>query len=189
MKQGRLEASGPPSEIIHKYLNNECREFQWQASEGENFGDNHFRPLSLKLVSNSLVPFSNDVEGREKIGVLIEGEIEDLDPALNVGFAIYTTTNALLFWSYQSDTPKEQWPPFKKGLNRIVAWLPGHILNEGEYRIELMASLHYRAWICQPGSNSPSVNLRIAGGLSDSPIWMEPRPGILAPVLQYDCLD
>ena len=135
------------------------------------------------------MPISRDVQARETIGILIEGDIENLDSALNIGFAIYTSSNLLLFWSYHSDTIEERWPKLKKGLNRIVAWLPGHILNEGDYRIELMASLHYRAWICQPGSNAPLVNFRVAGGLSDSPIWMEARPGILAPILRYERLD
>ncbi|MEO5713805.1 MAG: ABC transporter ATP-binding protein [Luteolibacter sp.] len=189
LQQGRLVASGPTAEIIHKYLNKESQELQWRASEADRFGSNHFKPLSFTLVNENLIPFSTDIEARDKIGFLIEGEIDELDPALNVGFAIYTSTNVLLFWSYQSDTVRNQWPDFKKGLNRIVAWLPGHILNEGDYRVELMASLHYRAWICQPGSNSPSINLRITGGLSDSPIWMEARPGILAPVLQYDLVN
>ena len=189
LKQGKLTASGLPSEIINQYLNKECRNLEWKASADENCGNSYFRPLALSLVNESLVPISRDVQARETIGILIEGDIENLDSALNIGFAIYTSSNLLLFWSYHSDTIKERWPKLKKGLNRIVAWLPGHTLNEGDYRIELMASLHYRAWICQPGLNAPLVNFRVSGGLSDSPIWMEARPGILAPVLRYDRLN
>jgi lipopolysaccharide transport system ATP-binding protein len=189
LKEGRLAAAGQPSEVIEQYLNKERRTLEWKASADETCGSSYFRPLALGVVNESLVPISGEVQAKETIGILIEGEIEDLDTALNVGFAIYTPGNLLLFWSYHSDTSKERWPELRKGLNRVVAWLPGHLLNEGDYRIEMMVSLHYRAWICQPGLNAPSVNFRVAGGLSDSPIWMEARPGLLAPVLCFERLN
>jgi lipopolysaccharide transport system ATP-binding protein len=59
------------------------------------------------------------------------------------------------------------------------------MLNEGTYRVEFLASLHYRAWLLQPGAGSPHIILTIQGGLSDSPYWMEKRPGILAPIIEW----
>jgi lipopolysaccharide transport system ATP-binding protein len=59
-------------------------------------------------------------------------------------------------------------------------------LNEGTYRLELNCSLHHREWIVRPGRNSPTVHLTIQGGLSDSPYWLNARPGLLAPDWQWD---
>jgi lipopolysaccharide transport system ATP-binding protein len=59
-------------------------------------------------------------------------------------------------------------------------------LNEGEYRLELNLSLHFRDWFCQPGVNAPAIALMIQGGLSNSPYWMIRRPGLLAPVFQWE---
>jgi lipopolysaccharide transport system ATP-binding protein len=59
------------------------------------------------------------------------------------------------------------------------------MLNEGTYRLEVVGGLHARSWLLQPGVNSPSVSLTIQGGLSDSPLWMHKRDGLLAPVIPW----
>ncbi len=48
-----------------------------------------------------------------------------------------------------------------------------------------MVSRHYKFWICEPNVNSPKINLKIQGGLSNSEQWIEKRNGILAPLIQY----
>jgi lipopolysaccharide transport system ATP-binding protein len=55
--------------------------------------------------------------------------------------------------------------------------------------LEMIGGLHYRAWLFQPNVNAPSVTLTIQGHLSDSPYWISRRPGILAPVLKWECVD
>ena len=68
-----------------------------------------------------------------------------------------------------------------RGRNHFKSELPCRLLNEGDYHLELIAGFHYRSWISQPGHDAPSIRLTIRGGLSDSPMWLEPRPGLLAP--------
>jgi lipopolysaccharide transport system ATP-binding protein len=53
------------------------------------------------------------------------------------------------------------------------------------YRLEVIGGLHHRQWLFEPGVNAPSIYLIIQGGLSDSPVWMIKRPGILAPVMPW----
>jgi lipopolysaccharide transport system ATP-binding protein len=72
------------------------------------------------------------------------------------------------------------------GVIELQTVIPRRLLNEGHYRIELLASLHYRVWILNPGGNSPTISFAIQGGLSDSPFWDQKRPGLLAPVLSWD---
>jgi lipopolysaccharide transport system ATP-binding protein len=68
---------------------------------------------------------------------------------------------------------------------RLKSRLPSRLLNEGTYRIELIASLHFREWLFESGVNAPCVVITIQGGLSDSPYWMVRRPGLLAPVVPW----
>jgi hypothetical protein len=70
-----------------------------------------------------------------------------------------------------------------------VAWLPAHLLNEGDYTAELIVSLHHRQWFSQPGLNAPAVSFSVRGELSQSPHWMSPRPGLLAPIIPFERLD
>ncbi len=64
--------------------------------------------------------------------------------------------------------------------------LPARLLNEGTYRLEMIAGLHCRSWLYEPNVNAPALTFTIQGGLSDSPYWMQSRPGILAPVLAWE---
>ena len=77
------------------------------------------------------------------------------------------------------------WPKLKKGPCTFKTRLPRHFLNEGTYRLEIIASLHYREWIYEPGKNAPAVFTSIRGGLSQSPYWMERRAGITAPIMEW----
>ena len=126
-------------------------------------------------------PLSNN----DQMWVRIEGDVDILDPALTIGYAIYSEDGNLLYWSYHVDGQKENWPELKKGLNVIMGQIPSRFLNEGSYRLELIGSLHFRQWLFEPGKNAPSVYVSIQGNLSDSPLWIAKRPGLLAPVLKW----
>jgi lipopolysaccharide transport system ATP-binding protein len=127
-------------------------------------------------------PFSNVYP----IQVAVTGTVRQPDPALNVAIALYSENGDLLFVSYTSDQAEAQWPQLLVGPTRLRVLIPARLLNEGSYRIELLASLHYRAWLLEPSRNAPSVTFSIQGGLSDSPYWDHKRPGLLGPVLAWE---
>ena len=127
------------------------------------------------------MPLSNDAD----FWVQIEGVIETMDPALKLGFALYSEDGQQLFRSYQTDVSPERWPRLQKGNCVLRGKIPRRFLNEGVYRIELLALLHNRTWLLEPGANAPGIFLTIQGGLSDSPLWMVKRPGLIAPELGW----
>jgi len=144
-----------------------------------------FTPLRFYISDESgeriSMPISNDSE----IWIYIEAEIQEIDTALTVGYAIYTENDHLLYWAYQTDSCEDKWPKLHKGINIIRGKIPSRFLNEGAYRIELIGGLHYRQWLFEPGKSVPYIFLTIKGGLSESPHWMVRRPGILAPVTEW----
>ena len=125
--------------------------------------------------------FSND----RPIAIEVQGEVGIADPALNVGLGVYGENDELLFWTFTTDRSEQEWPALKPGPLSLRVELPARLLNEGDYRIELLASLHYRAWILEPRTDVPALRISIEGGLSDSPYWLSKRPGIFAPVLPW----
>jgi lipopolysaccharide transport system ATP-binding protein len=188
---GRLLADGPPSAVIAGYLANVsggsaewCADHAPHSAEGDQF----FRPTRLALVDADLRVLVLPVGADAEIAVLIEGVIEQPNSSLTVGFAVSTMAGDVLFWSLQTDAHPDQWPTMKKGHNRLLARLPPHLLNEGDYIFQLIVSLHNQAWIHQPGTNAPGVRLSVRGGLSESPHWIMARPGMLAPVLPFERL-
>jgi lipopolysaccharide transport system ATP-binding protein len=159
------------------------------ATEWRNPGDAllnpWFRPLRFYLGDEhgklAKMPIRND----DPIYVCIEGEIDQEDVALGVGYALYDEAGILLYWSSQTDVAENLWPRLTRGRNVLQSRIPPRILNQGKYRLELIVALYYRQWISSPGVNAPAIELSIQGGLSDSPYWMEKRPGLLAPVCSW----
>lgn len=128
---------------------------------------------------------SGAVRNDQRLFVYIEGDVDEEDVALQVGYALHDETGALLYWSTQTDLPQDQWPKIRKGWNQLRSPFPMRLLNQGGYRLDLIMSLYFREWISQAGRNAPSINLTIQGGLSDSPYWMVQRPGVMAPVFGW----
>jgi lipopolysaccharide transport system ATP-binding protein len=154
-----------------------CR---WINCGGE-FENDYFVPERLELLNNAQ-PFSN----ADPIEIAIIGRIGKTDPALQIGLGIYDERGQLLFWSFTTDEAEQRWPRLNRGPVQLSIKIPARLLNEGTYRVELLASLYYRAWLFEPGRNAPSITFSIQGGLSDSPYWDRKRPGILAPVLSWN---
>jgi len=125
------------------------------------------------------------VSNDESVFVTIELDLKVIDPALCLGFTLYSADGELFFWSYQTDHEQSKWPELKLGRNLLTAELPKKFLNEGEYRVSMIASLHCREWYMKPGQDAPNFNFKIQGGLSQSPYWTSARPGLVAPVLDW----
>ncbi|MFB3916266.1 MAG: polysaccharide ABC transporter ATP-binding protein [Terriglobales bacterium] len=156
------------------------------VNDGSRFNDPHFRPIRLALVDGNGEELRMPVRNDSDIWVEIEGEIERADPALTVGYGIFNEEGQLLYWSCQTDEAQCYWPEITAGILKLRSKVPNRMLNEGSYRIEFLASLHFREWLVTPGEDAPHVQLVIQGGVSDSPHWVVKRPGILAPVLRWE---
>jgi lipopolysaccharide transport system ATP-binding protein len=165
-----------------------CRLGQW-VNSGDEHANPWFKPLRFHIADGQgrlqAMPVTNSAD----FYVHLEAEIAEYDPALTVGYAIYAEGGELLYWSYQTDTSEHAWPQLRPGICRLRSQIPRRFLNEGTYRLELLASLHFRKWLLEPLVSAPRITLTIQGGLSDSPYWMQWRPGLLAPVLPWTAVD
>jgi lipopolysaccharide transport system ATP-binding protein len=181
---------GDVREGILKYLRGNGDEANcWTRTHHHQFSNEFFSPLSFQVASDEPnFATSQLFSNRYSILFAIRGRIETIDPALNVGIALYTEHGSLLFWSFFRDTPEDQWPKITTGPIELQLRIPPNWLNEGAYRAELIGGLHYRNWLFEPGGNGPSVGFTIQGGMSESPYWLAKRPGFIAPVLRWEAL-
>jgi lipopolysaccharide transport system ATP-binding protein len=159
------------------------------VNDGARFENPYFRPIRMAIVDGNGKEMRMPVRNDADVWVEIEGEVERSDPALTIGYGMFDEGAQLLYWTCQTDQAEADWPTMRPGIVRLKSKLPNHMLNEGSYRLEFLASLHFRAWVLEPGSGSPHVGLRIQGGLSDSPYWMAKRPGVLAPLIKWQQVD
>jgi len=155
-------------------------------NDDNSFRSEIFKPIRVALTDEKGNILPSVVLNNIDIYVTLEGELAYYDPAFTVGYAIFSEDGTLLYWTYHTDTSKDLWPVLNRGEFKIRSKIPARFLNEGAYRIEMIASLHFREWILAPGGGSPSVSLTIRGGLSDSPLWFAKRPGLLAPVIKWE---
>lgn len=157
----------------------------YDALASGGFECEFFSLNSFRLVGAGGETLDHPVPGSSDIGVEIDVTIHCLSPLLNFGFAVIDEYGQHVFWSVTTDTTPENWPQLNIGRNVIHTSIRGHLLNEGRYRVDFLASLHCQGWFSEPGNTEVSVFLQIAGGLSESPYWRSRRPGAIAPVLRW----
>jgi lipopolysaccharide transport system ATP-binding protein len=159
----------------------------WRRSDHRGGGEDYFIPEQFEICNlGSDARGGNPLTNAFPIEIKVSGSIVQTDPALNIGIGLYNDNDELLFWSFTTDERSENWPKLNRGPIKLRMVLPLRLLNEGNYRVELLASLHHRAWLLEPRRNAPNVTFSIQGGLSDSPYWDHKRPGILGPVLRWE---
>ena len=159
------------------------------TNSGSEFKNPWFMPYKFYLSDYEGNTAGTTIRNDQNVWITIEGKVKEIDPSLTIGCAVYCEDGSLLFWSYQTDQKEFDWPELKIGYNKLKCKFPKRLLNEGIYRFELIASLHKRQWLCEPIVNSPSITITISGGLSDSPLWITKRIGILAPILNWQNSD
>ena len=191
LADGQIVAQGEPRSLIARYLSVTTEHGAWQASapQRRSLQNSYYTPTALRLVGRDLATLDHEPGVNERFGVLFEGTIAERHPSLNIGVAIYANTGELICWMLSTDQAQAAWPELVLGSNRLVAWVPPFLLNEGSYRLELIVSLHNQQWICQPMVNSPSISLTVRGGLGHSPYWLNARPGLVAPCISFEALD
>ena len=157
---------------------------EWSSS-GEEFRNPWFRPVRFAITDGRGRKRPMPVANNEEAWIWVEGEITEADPALKVGYAIFSDDGLLLYWTFHTDLPESKWPALGKGTWILRSRIPPKLLNEGSYRVELIGMLHRRIWLFEPAVNAPGIYMTIWGGLSNSPYWMERRPGLFAPVMEW----
>ena len=168
---------------INKYLSNQIKV---SSENNYNYEDDIFKLINFNVLQNENNYKNSVLSNDTDIFIDIEFELKKVDISFNFGYAIYNSENILLYWSITTDVKEEDWPKFIIGYNKIRGKIPSNFLNEGDYRIAIIASLHMKKWLINPETNSPNYWFSIKGGLSKSPYWYRKRPGILAPILNWE---
>ena len=185
LTRGQVSAIGDLDGVIQKYLrlDHAAGGTEWVRNDDE-FDRPEIVPLRIALVNEEHLPARLPLRNDRKYKIEIDVEMRLRDPAMQVGYALYAG-DVLLYHSFHTDKPFEEWPRVDLGRSRLTIEWPVRLLNEGKLRIELIAAINKIRWIFEPGGFGPSINAEILGGLSDSPHFQSKRPGVLAPILPW----
>ena len=154
---------------------------EWRNAGGQ-FEGPWFTPLRFGLYGADGEPLSGPVGRGDEVWVEIEGVVESPDPALCVGYNLYSREGRLLWRSIQTDQigTATEIPPLD-GHVLLRTSLPVGIMMTGTYEVSLLASLYQREWIVRDRKDAPSVSLTVAGPVSCSPYASgDDRGGVLA---------
>lgn len=188
LNRGRITSmTDDVQQLIKNYLKDEeTHGLQNIWINENNLYDNEYcKPLKLYLVDENGNLFDKIVSNNDDVWVQIEFEMKDFSISFNIGYALFNEDGHLLYWSLSTDTAEETWLKFDNGLYIIKSKIPKNILNEGIYKVKLIASIHYVKWLVEPNTSLAEIYLNIQGGLSESPYWLHKRPGILAPINKW----
>jgi lipopolysaccharide transport system ATP-binding protein len=182
-----VSQSNDVHEVIQTYLalNESGEELSEWNNEQKSFQDPHFSITRFAVEDQNNSILKRPMNNTDTVKIIVEGIVNVLDKALQVGYALYDEQNNLLYWSLFNDVAEDDWLKLDVGENRLFSEIPKRFFNQGTYRVELIIAMYYQYWIIEPDKNSPSVYFTIQGGLSDSPYWMIKRPGVLAPVMDW----
>jgi len=188
---GGLKMESPNvSSVIHSYLSGgegiaSSARGEWR-NPGDKFANPWFQPHHFFLADAQGAPIRMPARVDTEIWLHIAAEFKALNPALKIGYSLYAESGELVYRSYHSDGKPGDWPQLRLGRIALRGRIPPRLLNEGTYRLDLTAAIHNREWVFDPDRASPSIFLDLQGGLSDSPLWNQKRPGFLAPILQWE---
>lgn len=160
--------------------------YKWTQEKDPVPTNDFYNPTEMYLSNEDRSVCDGPIRNDENISIVIKGNIKKFDPLMTIGYSIFSSEGSLLYWSVQTDQNEENWPKIKEGSFTLKSKIPKHFFNEGAYRIELIGGLNDRLWLFAPGSNVPTINFSIKGGLSESPYWTTKRPGLLAPIVTWE---
>jgi lipopolysaccharide transport system ATP-binding protein len=188
LRGGRLVRDSADIEsVVRDYLGGGEAPLEWVAGDARA-PHREFIPKRLRLRGADGATLLGSVRAGSGIFVELEGEVGVMDPAFTVGYALFDEEGRQVYWSYQTDQVEEAWPRLHAGRVILASPLPDW-LNEGRYRLELIASLHFRQWLYEPGSSSVAITFEAEGHVGDQMLWRTRRPTHVAPVLPWTLID
>ncbi len=99
------------------------------------------------------------------INITVEGKIFKVDPALNIGYAIYHG-NSILFWSWLKDHSSSEYRLDTSGDFKLRTKIPPNFLNKGKYTIEFFSVLHQIKPLIKKGEGV-RISFEIEGSFED----------------------
>jgi len=186
LKSGNLESPLlPTTQVIKKYLYvDENQQNVFWSNDRKEYSNEIFDLIDISLVDYKDNPIKFVCNNNEDFWFRVSFILKNNDPLFYFGYAMYTESGQLLYWSQSKDTKESSWSKLCLGENVLYSKIPQRLLNEGNYRIELIASIHFKKWLISP-STGPFLNFQIQGGLSDSPYFVAKRKGFLAPIYNW----
>jgi lipopolysaccharide transport system ATP-binding protein len=158
---------------------------EWRPPSDHAFETEYFSLRWFRVRDPEGRTITRPIRNDEQAFIEIALNIKKMHAGLEFGCAVINEAGVYVFMTLASDQADANWPKMTVGDVVLSAAVPPRLLNEGLYRLDLMAGLYGERWFSVHFSTPYAVFLRIQGGMSDSSHWRNSRPGIVAPILGW----
>ncbi len=140
---------------------------------------------SFRVCNAAGETINGPVPATQPVNVEIRLDVKKTHSSLSFGYSVLNEAGEQVYWSFFTDQDDAIASRLSTGEVVLTSPVPPRFLNQGQYRLHFLSSLHNMGWFSAPGQTQHIVSLRIQGGMSDSAFWQQHRPGIVAPVLPW----
>jgi lipopolysaccharide transport system ATP-binding protein len=158
---------------------------EWRPPLDQEFETEYFSLRWFRVRDESGRTIDGPIRNDRQTFVEIAITVRKAHPGLELGYALFNESGVYVYMSLTKDGADTEWPKIGPEEMVLSSPLPRRFLNEGLFRLDLMAGLRGERWFSVHRSTPFAVFLRIKGGLSESSRWTEARPGVVAPVLPW----
>ena len=179
--EGRVVADGPSDDIVQAYIARQMAMDGAVLHLPHPLGD----PEELLVTAVRVVDEQGRTEGpfhsSEQLVVEIDVDVARENAAYQVGFDLLSG-DGLIFRTWHTDGPPEEWPPLKLGRSTLRCRLPVGILNELRYGIAPRVDVYSSHWLVH---GDDAIWFDVVKDHKDSPFSWAWSPGALAPLLEW----
>ena len=183
-----VKESNDPHDIVRQYMQETVPANQSTAWENKtkDIANNHYVEFnSFRLTDSQGNLLLSNLNGDDEAYVEIEFIIKKINVDLQMGFALYDSFLNLIFLSYHTDGLHSQIRRFSEGKQTITTRLPIHLLNDGEYHLQLIAGIQHTQAILSRSDSEVTISFTISGNSKRSNRWSFKRSAMIAPILEW----
>ena len=143
LENGQIIKFEETNKTIETYLlKNETQSTEWKKKD-TILENPYFSINKMTLTDDTGKCLNENISlTTTEIWVQIEGYVETESNLLCIGFVLRSADSTPLYMSYQTDGAESNWKCLKKGHHVIKAKINISELNEGQYKIEFISTLH-----------------------------------------------
>lgn len=189
LSSGKIVVLGTTDEVVDRYNNQlqknivpETIQHKWEENTDET--NEYLQPLKIYLEDKQGKTIESTSPSNVDKWFVLEAKIKKSSDLFTIGYMIKTEHKSLVYMTFASDY-ESNFSKLEIGKVKLKGKIPSHLLNEGKYTISLVAGIYNKMWLFDPEINTPSVQLVIKGGLSNSKFWTSARSGLLAPDIEW----
>lgn len=178
---GHVVADGPAEQTVNDYIANQAAGSGSVLDLPRPLGkEDELLITAVRVVDDKGEPKGPFYSSRP-VSVEIDLDIALGNAAYQVGFDLLCT-DGLVFRTYHTDGPPEEWPQLKGGRNTLRSVIPAGVLNEGSYAVAPRAGVYRRYWIV---NGDEAVWFDVVKDHFESPFSWIKHPGPVAPLLEW----